>query len=96
MTAQEEKLHTPGSTRSLQEATTFLKTQVGKEGDVVKVAKTDTGWEVEIEVVEESEHMKKIGIPKPVYDKNRYLIQLDADFAITSYERLDPQRRRAE
>lgn len=59
----------------------------GKEARLVKAVKTEDGWNVEAEVVEESEHMKKIGIPRPVYDKNVYEIELDKDFAMISYTR---------
>ena len=61
--------------------------KAGKEGDIVKATKTDDGWEVEIEVVEQSAYMKKIGISKPVYDKNVYRVLLDRNFELVSYER---------
>ncbi|OGF22505.1 hypothetical protein A2Y83_05490 [Candidatus Falkowbacteria bacterium RBG_13_39_14] len=60
---------------------------LNKEGEVVKATKTDSGWEIEFEVVEQSEYMKKIGIPKPVYDKNLYYVLLDNNFNLLSYER---------
>src|SRR4030042_3005982 len=64
-----------------------IKEMLNKEGEVVKATKTDSGWEIEFEVVEQSEYMKKIGIPKPVYDKNLYYVLLDNNFNLLSYER---------
>lgn len=65
----------------------FLRDMLGKEGDIIKADKTDKGWIVEVEVIEQSEYMKKIGIPKPVYDKNVYRVILDQNFELVSYER---------
>ena len=79
----EEKPQSKGITK----AVAFLRDMLGKEGDIVKANKTDKGWEVEVEVVEQSEYMKKIGISKPVYDKNVYRVVLDQNFDIISYER---------
>ena len=79
----EEKTQSKGITKAI----TFLRDMLGKEGDIVKANKTDKGWEVEVEVVEQSEYMKRIGIPKPVYDKNVYRVILDQNFELVSYER---------
>ena len=79
----EEKLQSKGITKAVM----FIKEMVGKEGDVVKATKTKDGWEVAVEVIEQSEYMKKIGIQKPVYDKNVYQVVLDQNFDLVSYER---------
>lgn len=76
-----------GQAKGISRATEFLKETLGKEGDIVKANKTDKGWDVEVEVIEPSEYMKKIGIPKPVYDKNVYRVILDQNFDLVSYER---------
>ncbi len=73
--------------KGIAKAVEFIKEIIGKEGNIVKAAKTESGWEVEIEVIEQSEYMKKIGIPKPVYDKNVYCVILDQNFDLVSYER---------
>ena len=75
------------SSKGIAKAMEFMKEMLGKEGTIVKANKTDKGWEVEIEIIEQSEYMKKIGIPKPVYDKNIYLVILDQNFELVSYER---------
>jgi hypothetical protein len=75
------------SSKGIAKAVEFMKEMLGKEGDIVKANKTDNGWEVEIEIIEQSEYMKKIGIPKPVYDKNIYRVILDQNFELVSYER---------
>lgn len=69
-------------------AVKFLKNILKKEGDLIKAIRTDSeGWEVIIEVVEQSEYMKKLGISKPVYDKNIYCVILDKNCNVISYER---------
>lgn len=68
-------------------AVEMIKEMLGIEGSITKATKSDDGWEVEIEVVERSEYMKRIGIPKPVYDKNIYRVILDRNFGLVSYER---------
>lgn len=73
--------------KGIAKAVAFLRDMLGKEGDIVKADKTDKGWVVEVEVIEQSEYMKKIGIPKPVYDKNVYRVILDQNFELVSYER---------
>lgn len=76
-----------GQTNGIAKATSAIKEILNKEGEVVKATTTDSGWEIEFEVVEQSEYMKKIGIPKPVYDKNLYYVLLDHNFNLLSYER---------
>ena len=71
----------------IAKAAAFLKETLGKEGDLIKAVKIDDGWEVAIEVVEPSAYMKRIGIAKPVYDKNVYRVLLDRNFDLISYDR---------
>lgn len=76
------------SATGIAKAIAFIKDTLGEEGRVIKAVKTaDGGWEVEVEVIEQSEYMKRIGIPKPVYDKNVYQVIMDKDFNVNSYER---------
>lgn len=83
----EETQQLKTSSKGIAKAVAFMKELLGKEGDIVKAIKTDNGWEVEVEVVEQSEYMKRIGIQKPVYDKNVYRVILDRNFELISYER---------
>ncbi|MEK7170310.1 MAG: gas vesicle protein GvpO [Patescibacteria group bacterium] len=83
----EETQQLKASSKGIAKAVAFMKETLGKEGDIVKATKKDDGWEVEIEVVEQSEYMKKIGIQKPVYDRNVYRVSLDRNFELVSYER---------
>ncbi len=83
----EEKTQSKISSKGIAKAVEFIKEMLGKEGSVVKATKTAEGWEVEVEVIEQSEYMKRIGIPKPVYDKNVYRVILDKNFELVSYER---------
>ena len=76
-----------GQAKGIAKAASVIKETLGKEGEIVKAEKTDGGWEIEIEVVEQSEYMKRIGIPKPVYNRNVYRVLLDRNFELLSYER---------
>lgn len=76
-----------GQAKGIAKAVEFIKETLGKEGDIIKADKTDKGWAVEVEVIEQSEYMKRIGISKPVYDKNVYRVILDQNFDLVSYER---------
>lgn len=59
----------------------------GGESKVIKVTKAENGWSVEAEVIEESEHMKKVGVPVSVYNKYIYTVLLDQNYTLLSYER---------
>jgi hypothetical protein len=79
----EERVQSKG----IAKAVSIIKEILDKEGEIIRAEKTNDGWDVEIEVVEQSEYMKRIGISKPVYDKNVYHVVLDQNFNLLSYER---------
>ena len=54
---------------------------------VVRAARGESGWEVEVEVFEESAFIKALGLPTRVRDCNVYLVNLDDELNIQSYER---------
>ena len=71
---------------SVNRALEFLKDELRKEGEVIKATKSNDGsWDIEIEVIEQNEFMKKIG--KRVYDKNVYALKLDKNYNVVSYGR---------
>lgn len=78
---------TGGKLEGVTRAIEFLKDEFGKEGgEVIKAAKLNDGsWDIELEVVEQSEFIKKIG--KRVYDKNIYALKLDKSYNVVSYGR---------
>ena len=51
------------------------------------MAKVGDGWEAEAEVYEESSFMKSLGLPTRMQDRNIYLLKLDEDLEVQSYER---------
>lgn len=73
--------------QGIDNAMDAIKKLLGKECKIINLNKTEQGWEIEVEAIEVSEHMKKIGIPKPVYDKNAYKVVLNQNFEIIRYER---------
>ncbi len=58
-----------------------------KDIKVIKVAKVGDGWEAEAEVYEESSFMKSLGLPTRMQNRNIYLLTLDEDLEVQSYER---------
>lgn len=79
----------PGTLQQvIKEIVKFFKETLDADSTVIKTQRAnDGGWEAEAEVIETSAHMKKIGVTKPVYDKNFYQINLDKNLNVTSYER---------
>ena len=71
---------------SVNKALEFLRDELRKEGEVIKAVRLNDGsWDMEIETIEQSEFMKKLG--KKVYDKNIYTLKLDKSYNVVSYGR---------
>jgi hypothetical protein len=58
-----------------------------KDVKVIKASKVGDGWETEAEVYEESSFIKSLGLPTRVQDRNIYIVKLDDNLEILSYER---------
>lgn len=56
------------------------------EARVVRAARNESGWEVEVEVFEESAFIKALGLPTRVRDRNIYMVTLDDHLNVQSYE----------
>lgn len=70
--------------------TVFLqKTLVVKDVKVIKVAKVSDGWETEAEAYEDSSFIKSLGLATRVRDRNIYVVKLDGNLEVQSYERKD-------
>ena len=68
--------------------TEFLKKTLNPDDvKVIRATKVDDGWETEAEVYEESSFIKSLGLPTRVRDRNIYLVKLDTDLEVQSYER---------
>lgn len=69
-------------------AVEFIKTTMHlDEARVVKAVHGDSGMEVEVEVFEESAFIKALGLHTRVRDRNVYLVNLDDQLNVQSYER---------
>ena len=66
----------------------FLREVLKKEGTIIKTSKTSEGWEVQVEVIEESAYMKALGIAARVMDRNVYEAKLSEDLEVVSFERV--------
>ena len=56
---------------------------------LIKAAKVGNSWEAEAEVYEESSFIKSLGIPTRVQDRNFYLVKLNSELEVESYERME-------
>jgi hypothetical protein len=66
----------------------FLKRALSVEDvKVIKATKVGDGWEAEAEVYEESSFIKSLGLPTRVQDRNIYMVKLDDNLEILSYDR---------
>ena len=61
-----------------------------KDLKVIKVAREDGGWDVAVEVFEESSFIRALGLPTRVQDNNLYEVKMDESFEVQSYERKGP------
>jgi hypothetical protein len=57
-----------------------------EEVRVIGVTKVDDGWEMEAEVYEESSFIKSLGLPTRVKDRNIYIVKLNDNLEVGSYE----------
>ena len=58
-----------------------------KDLKVIKVAREDGGWDVAVEVFEESSFIRSLGLPTSVQDNNIYAVKMDENVDVQSYER---------
>ncbi len=66
----------------------FLKKTLNvKDVKVIKASKVDDGWESEAEAYEESSFIKSLGLSTKVQDRNIYVVKLNDNLEIDSYER---------
>lgn len=74
----------------------FVKNVLNKKGRIIKVERNDEGWEAQAEVIEENQFIRALGLPTTVYDKNFYLIRLDHELQVISYDQFKERLRAAE
>ena len=68
--------------------TEFLKKTLNvKDVTVIKVSRVGDGWESEAEVFEPSSFIKSLGLSTKVQDRNIYVVKLDGELEVESYER---------
>jgi len=66
----------------------FLKEAVEAEGiRIVTINKVDGGWVAEAEVAEINQYLASIKPEYRVFEKEHYIIKLNADLEISSYKR---------
>lgn len=66
----------------------FLKETLGAEGiRIVTVEKDNTGWVAEAEVAEVNQYLASIRPDYRVFEKELYIVKLNADLEVSSYKR---------
>ena len=71
-----------------EQAAKFVRERLSlAEARLMRAARGESGWEVEVEVYEESAFIKALGLPTRVRDRNIYLVSLDDQLNVQSYER---------
>jgi Gas vesicle synthesis protein GvpO len=66
----------------------FLKETVDAEGiRIVTIDRVDDGWIAEAEVAERNQYLASIRPEYRVFEKEHYIVKLDADLEIVSYKR---------
>jgi len=71
-----------------EQAAKFVRERLSlAEARLMRAARSESGWEVEVEVYEESAFIKALGLPTRVRDRNIYLVSLDDQLNVQSYER---------
>jgi hypothetical protein len=68
--------------------TKFLKETIEAEGiRIITIEKVDDGWVAEAEVAEINHYLASIKPEYRVFEKEHYVIKLNADLEISSYKR---------
>lgn len=67
----------------------FAKENFGDKGEVIKLAKTDRGWDGELELTRTDEYKKRHGRPQVI---ERYRIAVEEEQVI-SFERIETRSR---
>lgn len=75
----------------------FLKETIGAEGiRVVTIEKNDGGWVAEAEVAEKNQYLASVKPEYRVFEKELYVVKLNADLEVISYKRKDEQEEEKE
>lgn len=67
----------------------FLNETIEAKGvRIVSINKTESGWVVEAEVAEMNNYLASINPDYRVFEKERYIVKLDADAEVSSFKRV--------
>ena len=72
-------------TKIVTEVKSFFEQVLGKEAHVIGVERSDNGWHVQVETVEESQYMRARALDDIV---GLYEVRIDDNLEIVSYERI--------
>lgn len=86
----------PGIVEVRNRIITFVSEELKKKGlpitiiEVRKVNEEPIAWSARVQVVEESEYIKALGLGMTVYDRNIYELTMDENLEILSFNRTEP------
>jgi MoxR-like ATPase len=67
----------------------FLQEVLESEGvRIISIDRADDGWVAEAEVAAKNQYLASIRPEYRVFEKERYIIKLNADLAVSSYKRV--------
>ena len=73
---------------AVEKAAKFVREKLNiAEARLIRAVRGESGWDVEVEVYEESAFIKSLGLPTRVRDRNIYLVTLDDQLNVQAYER---------
>ncbi len=93
---ENKELNKPGIVEVRKRIISFLSKELEKEGlpiTILEVRKVDEEpfvWIARVQIVEESEYIKALGLGTTVYDRNVYELTMDGNLEVLSFNRTEP------
>ena len=93
---ENKDVNKPGIAEVRKRIATFVSEELEKEGlpitilEVRKVDEEPVAWTARVQIVEESEYIKALGLGTTVYDRNIYELTMDENMEVLSFNRTEP------
>ena len=90
---ENKELNKPGIAEVRKRIVTFISKELEKEGlpitilEIRKVDEEPVAWIARVQIVEESEYIKALGLGTTVYDRNIYELTMDGNLEVLSFNR---------
>lgn len=93
---ENKDINKPGIAEVRKRIAIFVSKELEKEGlpitilEVRKVDEEPVAWTARVQIVEESEYIKALGLGTTVYDRNIYELTMDGNLEVLSFNRTEP------